>query len=126
MAKGLYVGIDGNAKKATNIYAGVNGVAKKITKGYIKVGNENKLFWGNIILDPDTGEWLYKAENADDFVMRNHMFMLYNLTENSNSSSPYGRIYKLNDGLCYYGLGLLDCPSNYNYVTLVLITLLIR
>jgi len=45
MAKSIYIGINGVAKKAKKAYIGVNGVAKKIKKAYIGVNGVAKLFY---------------------------------------------------------------------------------
>lgn len=38
MAKGIYVGVNGVARKVKAQYVGVSGVARKVTKGYVGVG----------------------------------------------------------------------------------------
>lgn len=45
MAKGIYVGVDGKARKVKKIYAGVGGVARKVKKGYIGVGGVARPFF---------------------------------------------------------------------------------
>lgn len=43
MARGIYVGVNGAARKARQIYVGVNGVARKVRKIYVGVGGVAKL-----------------------------------------------------------------------------------
>jgi hypothetical protein len=45
MAKGIYLGIGGVARKVKQPYVGINGVARKVTKGYIGVGGVARLFY---------------------------------------------------------------------------------
>jgi len=45
MAKGIYVGVGGAAKKVKQMYVGVGGVAKKVKKVYIGVNGTPKLVW---------------------------------------------------------------------------------
>lgn len=47
MAKGIYVGVDNKARKATKAYIGIDGKARKIKKGYIGVGGVAKLFYSS-------------------------------------------------------------------------------
>ena len=47
MAKGIYVGVNGVAKKANKGYIGVGNVAKKIKKGYVGVGGIARLFFSS-------------------------------------------------------------------------------
>ena len=43
MAKGIYIGVNGIAKKVKKLYVGVSGVAKKVKKAYVGVGGVAKL-----------------------------------------------------------------------------------
>lgn len=45
MAKTMYVGINGVARKVKAIYVGVDGVARKVKSGYVGVGGVAKQFW---------------------------------------------------------------------------------
>jgi hypothetical protein len=45
MAKGVYIGVSGKARKVKNMYIGVSGKARKVTKGYIGVGGKARPFW---------------------------------------------------------------------------------
>lgn len=45
MAKGVYIGVGGVAKKVKKIYFGVGGVARKVKKAYIGVGGVARCFW---------------------------------------------------------------------------------
>lgn len=47
MAKDLYYGIDGKARKIKAVYVGVNGVARKVKAGYIGVGNVARPFFSS-------------------------------------------------------------------------------
>ena len=47
MAKDLYCGIDGKARKIKAIYVGVNGVARKVKAGYLGVGNVARPFFSS-------------------------------------------------------------------------------
>lgn len=47
MAKDLYYGIDGKARKIKSVYVGVNGVARKVKSGYIGVGNVARPFFSS-------------------------------------------------------------------------------
>ncbi len=46
MAKGIYIGVNGVARKARKIYIGVNGVARKIKKIYVGVNGIARLAYG--------------------------------------------------------------------------------
>ena len=45
MAKKVYVGIGGKARKVKKIYIGIGGVARKVKKAYIGVGGVARIFW---------------------------------------------------------------------------------
>ncbi|MGB8455142.1 MAG: hypothetical protein WCD89_22780 [Anaerocolumna sp.] len=45
MAKGIYVGVGGVARKVKKIYIGVSGVARKVKKAYVGVGGAARLFF---------------------------------------------------------------------------------
>ena len=45
MAKGLYIGVDGKARKVKKIYTGINGKARKVKKGYIGIDGKARLFF---------------------------------------------------------------------------------
>lgn len=45
MAKKMYVGVSGVARKVKKIYVGVSGKARKVKKGYIGVGGKARLFF---------------------------------------------------------------------------------
>lgn len=47
MAKGMYIGVDGVARKVKKMYVGVNGKARKVKKGYIEVGGKARLFFSS-------------------------------------------------------------------------------
>lgn len=47
MAKGMYVGVNGVAKKVKTMYVGVGGVAKRVKRAYIGVNGVAKLFYLN-------------------------------------------------------------------------------
>lgn len=47
MAKDLYYGIDGKARKIKAVYVGVNGVARKVKAGYLGVGNVARPFFSS-------------------------------------------------------------------------------
>lgn len=51
MAKKVYIGVDGVAKKVKKIYCGVDGIAKKVKKGYIGIGGIARPFWTGGELD---------------------------------------------------------------------------
>ena len=46
MAKGMFIGVSGAARKTTNAYIGVSGVARKVKKGYIGVSGVARRFFG--------------------------------------------------------------------------------
>ena len=46
MAKGVYVGVDGVARRVKTMYVGVNGVARKIKTGYIGINGIARKFFG--------------------------------------------------------------------------------
>ena len=74
MAKGMYIGVDGVARKVQQMYVGVGGKARKVKKGYIGVGGVARLFYesldGNrlfgfnssdmtiVEINPDTGAFI--------------------------------------------------------------------
>jgi len=45
MAKGIYVGVNGVARKVKKVYIGTGNVARKVKKGYIGVGGVARPFW---------------------------------------------------------------------------------
>lgn len=45
MAKGIYLGIAGTARKVKKLFAGVNGTARKVKKVYVGVGGAARLVW---------------------------------------------------------------------------------
>ena len=49
MAKGIYIGVGGAARKVKNIYAGVGGVARRVNKAYIGVGGVARCFYSRDI-----------------------------------------------------------------------------
>ena len=52
MAKGIYVGVSGKARKVKKLYIGVNGKARKVKKAYIGVNGKARLFysaWGDTL-----------------------------------------------------------------------------
>ena len=49
MAKGIYLGEDGIARKVKNMYVGVDSVARKVKKGYIGVDGKAQKFYSSII-----------------------------------------------------------------------------
>ncbi len=51
MAKGLYVGVAGKARKVKKIYVGIGGKARRVKKGYVGVGGKARLFWSGGELD---------------------------------------------------------------------------
>lgn len=63
MAKAVYLGVAGVARKVKKMYIGVNGVARKVKKAYIGVGGVARQFLSS---DPTKG--LYRATGAKTFV----------------------------------------------------------
>lgn len=47
MAKGVYIGVGGVARKVKKMYIGVGGVARKVKKAYIGVGGVARVFWSS-------------------------------------------------------------------------------
>lgn len=47
MAKQVYVGIDGKARKIKKIYVGVNGIAREVKVAYVGVDNKARLCWSS-------------------------------------------------------------------------------
>ena len=47
MAKGVYVGVDGVARKSRNAYVGVDNVARKIKKAYVGIGGVARPCWND-------------------------------------------------------------------------------
>lgn len=45
MAKAIYVGVGGKARKVKEIYVGVNGTARAVKKVYVGVGGKARLAW---------------------------------------------------------------------------------
>lgn len=54
MAKSIYVGVDGKARKAKKAYVGVDNKARKVKKGYIGVNGVARLFYSAETLVPFT------------------------------------------------------------------------
>lgn len=61
MAKQVYVGIDGKARKIKKIYVGVNGIAREVKTIYVGVDNKARLCWSSGPLT--AGEGVYVSEN---------------------------------------------------------------
>ena len=51
MAKRVYIGVGGKARKVKKIYIGVAGVARKVKKAYIGVGGVARIFWSGGALE---------------------------------------------------------------------------
>ena len=49
---GVYIGVDGKARKVKGGYIGIDGVARKIKKGYIGVDGVAQLCWTAVEFDP--------------------------------------------------------------------------
>lgn len=64
MAKEIYVGVDGIARKVKKAYVGVDGVARKIKKGYIGVNNVARLFYSSIT-QTTTSQLFFYFNNFD-------------------------------------------------------------
>ena len=45
MAKNLYIGVEGKARKAKKIYVGIGGTAREVKKAYIGVNGVARLFY---------------------------------------------------------------------------------
>ena len=45
MAKGVYLGVSGKARKIKKLYIGVGGKARKVKKGYIGISGKARLFF---------------------------------------------------------------------------------
>lgn len=45
MAKGIFVGIGGKARKVKKIYVGIGGKARKVKKAYVGIAGKARLFW---------------------------------------------------------------------------------
>lgn len=45
MAKGIYVGVNGKARKAKALYVGVDGKARKVSRVYVGVNGKARLAW---------------------------------------------------------------------------------
>lgn len=50
MAKGIFVGVSGAARKTTNAFIGVSGVARKVKQGYIGVSGVARRFFGGEVI----------------------------------------------------------------------------
>lgn len=57
MAKGIWFGVGGKARKVKNIYIGIGGKARRVKKAYIGVGGKARLFWSG-------GEIVYNGTPA--------------------------------------------------------------
>ena len=55
MAKDVYIGVGGKARKVRNLYIGVGGKARKVKKAYVGVGGKARLFYTST-LPPTTIE----------------------------------------------------------------------
>ena len=51
MAKGMYVGISGKARKIKKGYVGIGGKARKIKKAYVGIGGKARPFWTEEIIE---------------------------------------------------------------------------
>ena len=71
MAKKMYLGVDGIARKIKKGYIGVDGIARKVKKGYIGVGGMARLFWtgDGISYFGETTGILYTATKGSSFNM---------------------------------------------------------
>ena len=48
MAKEIYVGVGGRARKAKTLYVGIGGVARSVKKIYVGVGGKARLAWEDL------------------------------------------------------------------------------
>ena len=58
MAKKVYAGVGGTARKVKRGYAGVNNIARKIKRGYVGIGGVARPFWAG-------GETLYDGKRTN-------------------------------------------------------------
>ena len=47
MAKGVYIGVGGKARKVKKMYAGIGGKARKVKKAYVGVNGVARLFFSS-------------------------------------------------------------------------------
>lgn len=60
MAKDVYIGVGGKARKVRNLYIGVGGKARKVKKAYVGVGGKARLFYTSTL--PPTTIELWNGE----------------------------------------------------------------
>ena len=65
MAKGLYVGVDGIARKIKKAYVGVDGIARKIKKAYVGVDGVARLIYSADVFGGYTGNYTVETVTVD-------------------------------------------------------------
>lgn len=110
MAKDIYVGIGGKARRAKSIYVGIGGKARKVKKIYVGVNNKARLAWEN---DP------YSA--LPDSVSGT-LYISYMTPRGTPASYEENLIFQKSNGFAAYGGGadvdLCDCTVMNCYLDL--------
>lgn len=71
MAKSIYIGVDGKARKAKNIYIGVDGKARKVKKMYIGVNGVARLCYTSGVTGPIVTVTIVQSANQTITVIYN-------------------------------------------------------
>lgn len=67
MAKKIYVGADGKARKVKRVYLGLDGKARKVKKVYIGVGGKARLAWASALEYSFTGQSSFSGSADGDW-----------------------------------------------------------
>lgn len=118
MAKNLYIGVEGKARKAKKIYVGIGGTAREVKKAYIGVNGVARLFYsgGKNLSSIENGQFVYFRENGvyqKYVVVRNLTGREYLRTYTCNVSeySGYSMTEQAYDSSCH-GVWIMKCESD--------------
>ena len=100
MAKNLYIGVEGKARKAKKIYVGIGGTAREVKKAYIGVNGVARLFYsgGKRLSDLPVGTIVNFRENGT--------YVPYEII-NQGAPSHQGEKFS-----CYYGGTTLEVTTS--------------
>lgn len=102
MAKGMYIGVDGKARKVKKMYIGVDGVARKIKKAYIGIGGVARPCFGGGGLEyyGQITNLMYKRQScAATQIGKYALFAGGNANAVTQTTSAVGSVFAYNESL---------------------------
>lgn len=106
MAKSIYIGVDGKARKAKNIYIGVDGKARKVKKMYIGVNGVARLCYTSEVTVTEVTVTIVQSANQTITVICNGNS--YTSTFTAEAGSTYTASISASTG---YNAGTLSSTS---------------